>query len=554
MVDLEAQTFDYIIVGAGSSGAVLATRLSEDPGVNVLLVEAGPEDDSYWSKLPLGFGKILFQERYVSRHMSEPEAELQNRQIALPYGHLLGGSSAINGLVFLRGAPWDYDDWAAKGATGWSYADVLPYFRKLEKHYKGNSPYHGADGPFGVERARWKSGVADAILDSAQSLGVPRNDDMNGETLEGCFYNELATWNGRRSSTSQAYLKPNRGRRNLTIMTETTARKVVFEGRRAVGVEVQNAAGRRTLKARREVILSAGALHTPKLLQLSGIGDGALLREYGLPIVHDLKGVGANLMDHLNVVCPFTTTHRDTFNKRVNSPLGMIREGLNYYLGSRNTPLAIGAGLAGMYLRSRREAPHPDLQVGFAPFMPGPKGYDLAKQSGFFIGGYKAQPTSRGWVKISSSDPTAAPRVAFNHLSTPDDEEAVVAALRFIGKMSRTDALRRINAVTQAPVSADASDDDLLAYARSVASTSFHYSGTARMGQDDLSVVDENLRVRGVDGLRVVDASVMPVVVSCNTNPASIMIGERAADLIRGKVLPPAEVRPTNQVREKAYA
>jgi len=529
---MHEESFDYIVVGAGSAGAVVATRLSEDPDVSVLLIEAGPEDRSYWTRLPLGFGKILFQDRYVPHHMSEPEAEMANRAIRLPYGSLLGGSSAINGLIYIRGASWDYDQWQALGAAGWSYKDVLPAFKKIERHYKGASAYHGDSGPFGVERARWRNDVADALLDAAQSLGVQRNDDMNGATIEGCFYNELATWNGRRSSTSLNYLEPNRHRTNFTIWTEAPVQRVDFEQHRAVGVTLRRDGAEIRVRARREVVLSAGALHTPKLLQLSGIGPGGLLQSQGIPIIADLQGVGSNLMDHLSFVCPFSTTSRDTFNKRVNSVGGLMREAFNYYLGKRDTPFAVGAGLAGMYTRSRPDVRTPDIQVGMAPFMPGARGYDLAKDSGFFVGAFQCRPESRGSVSITSTDAAAPPRVAFNHLSTPLDVQTSLDAMKFILRIAGTGAFERVNAKLVAPLQG-ASDDVLLDYIRSTSSTSFHYSGTARMGEDPAAVVDPQLRVRGVSNLRVIDASVMPVVVSTNTNAATIMIGERGAEFIK---------------------
>lgn len=528
------QDYDYVLIGGGSAGAIVAARLGEDADSRVLVLEAGPENTSYWSRVPLGFAKLLFMSKFMWLDWkTQPDESLGGAVYALPHGKLLGGSSAINGLVHVRGTPGDYDAWEKSGATGWSYESMLPYFKKSEHDSRGETEFHGGGGPFKVEPARWKNPLADAFVDTASRvLGVPRNDDFNRNRIDGAGYWDLATWNGVRTSTDVVYLGPARRKPNLEVTTEATVTRIHFDGRRAIGVTYRKDGREHRVSARRDVILAAGALHTPQLLQVSGVGPGALLQRHGIPVVHDLPGVGENLMDHVQYGAKFKTTSPHTFNKKVGSWFTQGIQGLRHYLLPRNGPLNIGASLAGAFFRTNPALPEPDIQLHFLPFMPGAKGWDLADFSGFRLGMYQGRPRSRGYARITSPNVDAQPDFVFNHLSHEADVAVAMAGMRAAMKIAA--AMPAELQIEQIEPGLYTSDAALLQFIQQNSNTAFHFAGTARMGTDDMAVVDPTtMRVRGLEGLRVVDASVMPGEVTANTHPAVIGIAERAADLIK---------------------
>lgn len=528
--------YDYIVVGAGSAGAIVAARLAEVSSVTVLLIEAGPPDRSHWTKVPIGFGRMLFNPDYMWYHATQPEPELDGRVLPLLQGKVVGGGSSINGLQYARGVPFDYDNWQALGGQGWSYRDVLPYFRKLERSEIGATEYHGADGPIGVEKACWKNPLAEAFIAAAERTGIPRNDDFAGEKADGVGYADLTTWRGRRMSTAEAYLKPARRRPNLHIVTGALATDILMEGRHARGIRYARDNHAVTAHARAEVILSLGALHTPKLLQLSGIGPGAVLRQHGLPVRHELPGVGENLIDHLMLGYHYVAPGRFTINRVISNPLYRIMAGLDYYGGRRLGAMCVGPALAGGYLRSRPDVEVPDIQFGLVPFLSDfQKLGQLDRRGGFSIGFFPLRPESRGCVTLASPDPADPPLIQINYLAEDEDKRVLLDGARLVRRIARTDPLNAMIVEEARPGQTCDSDEDLMAYARASATSGFHFCGTARMGVDPMAVVDPQLRVRGISGLRVVDASVMPAIVSGNTNAATMMIAEKAADMIRAK-------------------
>ncbi len=523
--------FDYIVVGAGSSGCVLANRLSADAKHKVLLLEAGPRDTYPWIHIPIGYGKTMFHPVYNWGFHTDPEPTTNQRRIYWPRGRGLGGCSSINGLIFVRGQHEDYDRWEAAGNEGWGWRHVMPYFLRSEDNSRGASVYHGAGGPVACTDIRDKHELIEAVLQGATEIGIPRNDDFNGAKQEGAGYYQLFTRNGLRSSSATGYLKPIRGRASLDVQVDAHAMGVIFEGTRAVGVRYRQGGVVKEARANREVILSAGALQSPQLLQLSGVGPAALLQSHGIPVVKDLPGVGENLQDHLQLRLMYKCTKPITTNDDLASLPRRIKIGLQW-LFDRSGPLAIGINQGGIFARALPESKTPDVQFHVATLSADLAGAKPHPWPGFTFSVCQLRPESRGSVRIRSNDPFEAPSMKPNYLSAELDRRCAVAAVRLARSLASTKAMQPYVAEEYKPGPGAKSDADLLEFARNYGATIFHPSGTCKMGHDPMAVVDERLRVRGVGGLRVVDCSIMPTLVSGNTHAPAVMVAEKASDLI----------------------
>jgi len=527
----QSESFDYIVVGAGSAGCVLANRLTASGRHRVLLLEAGGHDRHMWIHIPLGYGKLFSDPKVNWLYATEPEPELNNRKIIQPRGKVLGGSSSINGLLYVRGQAEDYDHWRQLGNAGWAFADVLPYFRRAEHQERGADELHGVGGPLAVSNVSEPHPLCEAFIEASQQAGFPRNDDFNGPSQEGAGYFQLTTKNGRRWSTAVGYLRQARRRPNLAVASDTLATRVLFSGRRAVGVEYRQGGTTRTAHANAEVILAAGAFNSPQLLQLSGLGPEKLLRELGIAVIADLPGVGADLQDHLQIRMQYRCTEPITMNDVINHWRHRYGAGLRYIF-SRKGLLTIGAGYAGAFLRTRPELASPDVQIHFLIFSADAAGAVLHPFPGFMTSICQLRPESRGFVRIKANDPAVPPAIQPRYLSSRTDCDTVVAGMKLMRRVMNQPAMRRFVAEEREPGPQCESDPDLLAFARDTGTTVYHPTSTCRMGSDPTAVVDERLRVRGFERLRVVDASIMPTVVSGNTNAAAVMIGEKGADMI----------------------
>ncbi len=529
-----AEEYDYIVIGAGSAGAVLAGRLSEDAATRVLLLEAGPPDRSFWIHLPIGYGKTMWDKTYNWCFHTDPDPNMNGRRIYWPRGKTLGGSSSINGLIYIRGQREDYDRWAALGNEGWSHDEVLPYFIRSERNQRGASACHGGDGPLAVSDIGARNELIEAFIRGAGELGVPRTDDFNGATQEGAGYYQLTTWKGWRWSTAKGYLRPARARPNLDIQTEAQATGISLAGRRADGVRYRQGGVDKSARCRGEVLLAAGAIQSPQLLQLSGIGAAGLLSRLGVPVVHDLPGVGENLQDHLQIRLIFEST-RPTTNDDLNSWLGQARLGLQWLL-HRSGPLAVGINQGGCFMRALPgEAATPDIQFHVATLSADMAGGKVHRFSGMTMSVCQLRPESRGHVRIRSTDPFEPPEMQPNYLSTERDRRTAVAGMKAARAIAASKAMRPFvrREVKPGPDAAD--DAALLEFCRNHGATIFHPSGTCAMGRDPAAgaVVDARLRVHGIEALRVVDCSAMPTLVSGNTNAPAVMMAEKAVDMIR---------------------
>ena len=522
---------DFIVVGAGSAGCAVAARLSEDPATRVLLLEAGGEDRNRWIHIPLGFGKTFADPSVNWCYETEPDPGAADRRVFWPRGKVLGGSSSINGMVYIRGQAEDFDHWRQLGNTGWSFDDVLPYFRRSEHQTRGADRFHGTDGPLCVSDVA-QHPICEAFIAATTQLGFPRNDDFNGASQDGVGYHQTTTRNGKRCSTAVGYLRPAMQRPNLNIVTGALTEKILLENRRAVGVAFRRDGQLCTARAACEVILCGGAVNSPQLLMLSGIGPKDHLAGFGIPVVHDLPGVGQSLQDHYSAPIKLRCKLPITVNDVMLSSARKLKAGLEYYLFHRG-PLSMISSPAALFARTRPELASPDVKISISPFSAERPQDGLHRFSGFTSIAYQLRPESRGEIKLKSPNPFDAPAVHPNYLATETDQRTIIAGLKLCRRILAAPQMQSLVEAEFQPGSAIESDEKLLDYARRRGGTVYHPTSTCKMGSDPMAVVDAELRVHGIEGLRVADASIMPTVVSGNTNAATIMIGERVADMAR---------------------
>lgn len=527
------ESYDYVIVGAGSAGCVLANRLSEDRRTTVALLEAGGRDTNPWIHIPAGYFRTMFNPDVTWQYGAGPEPHLGGRVVPWPRGRVLGGSSSINGLLYVRGQARDYDVWRQLGNEGWSFREVLPYFRRAEDQERGADELHGIGGPLAVTDVRMRNPLCEAYIDAGTEAGVPRTRDFNGKSQEGVGYYQLTTREGRRASTAMSYLKPAARRPNLRIITHAQVQGIVLdEGKRATGVRYKVNGVPRTIKAGREVLLAAGAIGSPQILELSGIGQPALLNAAGVTVRHELPGVGENLQDHYQVRFIYEMSSKHSLNDVWNSPWLKLMTGIEYAARRRGI-LTIGAGVVGLFAKTRPELEEPDIQFHFMPLSAERPGQGMHGFSGVTASICVLRPESRGHLHITSADPAAPPAILANYLAEEIDRQVTLDGMKLARRISEQPTFRKYMKREVVPGPEVQSDADMLAVAREKGTTVFHPCGTCKMGSDPKAVVDQRLRVHGVRGLRVIDASIMPNLISGNTNAPTIMIAEKASDMIR---------------------
>ena len=524
-------TYDYIVIGAGSAGCVLANRLTASGRHRVLLLEAGGRDRNPWIHIPIGYSQLFKDQNVNWMYETEPEPELGGRRIFQPRGKVLGGSSSINGLVYIRGQKEDYDLWRQLGNAGWAHDDVLPYFRRAEDQQRGADELHGAGGPLAVSDQSEPHPLCDAFISAGVEAGLPYNDDFNGEAQEGVGYFQTTSRNGLRCSTAVGYLKPARGRANLRVETHAHATRILFDGRVAAGVEFSQNGSVKRAEAAGEVILAGGAINSPQLLELSGIGQADRLRSFDIPVVHDAPMVGENLQDHIQVRMVLRCSQNVTWNDQAASLFGRMKMGLRYAL-HRKGPLTVSAGYAGAFFKTRPELDVPDIQVHFLLFSTDKMGEKLHPFPGFSASVCQLRPESRGTIHITGADPFRPPEIRANYFSAAADRQVNVDGIRVLRSILQAKALEPFVAEEVSPGPDVTSDEGILDYCRNVASTVYHPVSTCAMGPEADAVVTLDLKVNGVDRLRVVDGSIMPRLISGNTNAPVIMIAEKASDMI----------------------
>lgn len=527
----EHLAFDYIVVGAGSAGCVLANRLSEDPSVSVLLLEAGGGDWNPWIHVPVGYFKTMHNPATDWCYLTDPDEGINGRRLQWPRGKVLGGSSSLNGLLYIRGQREDYDHWAAAGNVGWDYDSVLPYFKKSECQERGADEYHGADGPLHVSDLRLRREIAERFIEAAKAAGIPENPDVNGANQEGVGYFQQTSYKGFRCSTAKAFLRPALKRSNLTLIKHAHCQRLLLEGKRVTGVEYRQGGQANRVNANHEVLLSSGAIGSPQILQCSGIGEPGHLKEVGVECLHELAGVGENLQDHLQIRLVFKTRCR-TLNDEVRHPLKRLAVGTQYVL-TRTGPLTLAASQVCVFTQSREGLERPDIQFHMQPLSADKPAEGVHPFSAFTASVCQLRPTSRGSIRITSPNAGVYPSIRPNYLSTEEDCRVAVDAIKVARSIATQAPLAEVITCEYVPGPGYQSDEQLLDAARQFSQSIYHPAGTCKMGHDPLAVVDERLRVHGLEGLRVVDASIMPIIVSGNTNAPTIMIAEKAADMIK---------------------